>query len=209
MIKVVIADDHAIVRDGLKMVLEAAGDIEVLAEAENGEQALRLLQQLEPEVLLLDVGMPGLGGFDVLQRLMQKGSKIAVLVLSMYPEEQYAMRFLKTGAAGYMTKESASTQLVDAVRRVAQGKRYISPEVANLLADSLSGDHEELPHERLSDREYQVMVHIASGKTVSQIAEQMNLSVRTISTYRSRILAKMRLGSNAELTHYAIRHGLA
>lgn len=209
MIQVFIADDHAIVRDGLRMVLEAAGDMEVIGEADSGEQTLRLLQKMQPDVLLLDVAMPGLGGFDVLQRLMQKDSNIAVLVLSMYPEEQYALRFLKTGASGYLTKETASTQLVDAVRKVSQGKRYISQEVANLLADNLSGAHEGLPHERLSDREYQVLCHIASGKTVSQIADQMSLSVRTISTYRSRNLAKMRMSSNAELTHYAIKHGLA
>ena len=208
MIKVFIADDHAIVRDGLRMVLEAAGDIEVVGEAENGEQTLRLVKTVEPDVLLLDVAMPGLGGFDVFQRLMQRRSDIAVLVLSMYPEEQYALRFLKSGAAGYLTKGTASTQLVHAVREVSRGKRYLSPAVANLLAENLSGAHDELPHERLSDREYQVMAHISNGKTVSQIAEQMSLSVRTISTYRSRILAKMRMDTNAELTHYAIKQGL-
>jgi len=208
MVKVIIADDHAVVRDGLRMVLEAAGDIEVIGEAENGEQTLSLLQNLTPDVLLLDVAMPGLGGFDVLQRLMQKNSHIAVLVLSMYPEEQYALRFLKTGAAGYLTKDTASTELVNAVHKVARGQRYISNEVADLLAQNISGNHEDLPHERLSDREYQVMCHIASGKTVSQIGEQMALSVRTISTYRSRIMAKMRMSSNAELTHYAIKLGL-
>ena len=208
MIKVMIADDHAVVRDGLRMVLEAAGDIEVIAEAENGEQTLAMLQTIKPDVLLLDVAMPGLSGFDVLQRMMQKNSDIAVLVLSMYPEEQYALRFLKTGAAGYLTKETASKELVKAIHRVAKGQRYISSEVADLLAQNITGNHEELPHERLSDREYQVMCHIASGKTVSQIGDQMSLSVRTISTYRSRIMAKMRMSSNAELTHYAIKHGL-
>lgn len=208
MIKVMIADDHAVVRDGLRMVLEASGDIEVVAEAENGEQTLAILHDVEPDVLLLDVAMPGLGGFDVLQRMMQKNSKVAVLVLSMYPEEQYALRFLKTGASGYLTKDTASKELVSAVHKVARGQRYISSEVADLLAQNITGNHEELPHERLSDREYQVMCHIASGKTVSQIGEQMSLSVRTISTYRSRIMAKMRMSSNAELTHYAIKHGL-
>ena len=209
MIKVIIADDHAIVRDGLRMVLEASGDIEVVGETEDGEQTLKLLQTTWADVLVLDIAMPGLGGFDVLQRLKQKDSPVSVLMLSMYPEEQYAMRCLKAGASGYLTKESASTQLVDAVHKIAGGARYISPEVANLLAESLSGDHEQEPHERLSHREYQVMTQIASGKTISQIAEQMSLSVRTISTYRSRILAKMRMSTNAELTHYAVKHGLA
>ena len=208
MIKVIIADDHAIVRDGLRMVLEAAGDIEVIGEAENGADTLKLLQQMRPDVLLLDVAMPGLNGFDVVQRLNQKGEDLPVLVLSMYPEEQYALRFFKAGAAGYLAKDTASTQLVNAVHVVATGKKYISPEVATLLAETLSGAHEEESHERLSDREYQVMCHIGSGKTVSQIAEQMSLSVRTISTYRSRILAKMRMSTNAELTHYTIKHGL-
>jgi DNA-binding NarL/FixJ family response regulator len=208
MIKVILADDHAIVRDGLRLVLEAAGDIEVVGEAENGEKVLQMLHEQTPNVLILDIAMPGLGGFDVLQRMMQKESKVAVLVLSMYPEEQYAMRFLKAGASGYLTKESASKQLVEAVYRVAEGKRYISPEVASQLVDNLIGESEGKPHERLSDREYQVFMQIAGGKTNSQIAEQMNLSVRTISTYRSRILAKMRLSTNAELTHYAIKNGL-
>lgn len=208
MITVVIADDHAIVRDGLRMVLEATGNIAVVGEAENGAETLKLLQRTSPDVLLLDIAMPGLNGFDVVQRLNQKADRQPVLILSMYPEEQYTLRFFKTGAAGYLAKDSASTQLVNAVRIVAAGRKYISPEVAMLLAENLSGEHEQAPHERLSDREYQVMCHIGSGKTVSQIAEQMSLSVRTISTYRSRILAKMRMSTNAELTHYSIKHGL-
>jgi two-component system invasion response regulator UvrY len=208
MIRVVLADDHAIVRDGLRMVLEAMGDITVVGEAENGVETLKLLQQVKPHVLLLDVSMPGLNGFDVVQRLSQKGEQIPTLILSMYPEEQYALRFIKAGAAGYLAKDAASTQLVNAVRMVASGRKYISPEVASLLAETLSGEHDQAAHELLSDREYQVMCHIGSGKTVSQIAEQMSLSVRTISTYRSRILAKMRMSTNAELTHYTIKHGL-
>jgi len=208
MIHVVLADDHAIVRDGLRMVLESTGDISVVGEAENGTETLKLLQQIKPDVLLLDVSMPGLNGFDVVQRMGQKDEQVPTLVLSMYPEEQYALRFIKAGAAGYLAKDAASTQLVNAVRMVASGRKYISPEVATLLAESLSGEHEQEAHELLSDREYQVMCHIGSGKTVSQIAEQMSLSVRTISTYRSRILAKMRMSTNAELTHYTIKHGL-
>jgi DNA-binding NarL/FixJ family response regulator len=203
-----LADDHAIVRDGLRMVLEAAGDFVVVGEAENGEQTLKLLPQIKPDVLLLDVSMPGLTGFDVVQRLSQKAEQTPVLILSMYSEEQYALRFFKAGAAGYIAKGAASTQLVDAVRVVASGRKYISPEVATLLAETFSGEHKQAVHELLSDREYQVMCHIGSGKTVSQIAEQMSLSVRTISTYRARILAKMHMSTNAELTHYTIKHGL-
>lgn len=209
MIRVMLADDHAIVRDGLRMVLEAEGDFVVVGEAENGAQTLKLLPQLKPDVLLLDISMPGLTGFDVVQRLNQKAEQTPVLILSMYPEEQYALRFFKAGAAGYVAKDAASTRLVDAVRVVASGRKYISPEVATLLAETLSGELDQAPHELLSDREYQVMCQIGSGKTVSQIAEQMSLSVRTISTYRARILAKMRMGTNAELTHYTIKHGLA
>lgn len=208
MIKVIIADDHAIVRRGLQMILDAAPDIDVIGEAENGKQVLELLQATTPDVLLLDVAMPELGGHEVLQQLAKSHPALAVLVLSMYPEEQYALRLIKAGAAGYMTKDSAPTLLVDAVRQVAGGKKYISPRVAELMADSLQKGGDEEPHRRLSDREYQVLCRIASGRTPTQIADEMNLSVRTVSTYRARILAKMHMSTSAELTHYAIKHGL-
>ena len=203
MIKVFIADDHALLREGLRMILSAAPDIEVSGEADNGEAVLRALPTNDADVLLLDMAMPGLSGYDVLHHLVQRNHKIAVLILSMYPEEQYALRFLKSGAVGYLTKESASSQLLNAVRAAAAGKRYVTPAVATLLADAICDDGEVSLHERLSEREYQVLLHIASGKTPTQIAELMHLSVRTVSTYRSRILVKMRLNNSAELTRYA------
>lgn len=203
MIKVFIADDHALLREGLRMILSAAPDIEVAGEADNGEAVLSAIASTDADVLLLDMAMPGLSGYDVLRHLMQRNHKIAVLILSMYPEEQYALRFLKSGAVGYLTKESAPSQLLSAVRAAAAGRRYITPTVATLLADAVCETSEGAPHERLSEREYQVLLHIASGKTPTQIAELMHLSVRTVSTYRSRILVKMRLNNSAEITRYA------
>lgn len=208
MIKVFIVDDHALVREGLRMILSTAPDIEVVGEAHSGEAALMGLANCETDVLLLDMAMPGLSGYDVLQRLTQRKQRIAVLVLSMYPEEQYALRFMKSGASGYLTKEAVPSQLLAAIRQVAGGRRYVSPAVASLLADALCEPGESAPHERLSEREYQVLLHIASGKTPTQIAELMHLSVRTVSTYRSRILAKMRLTTSAELTRYAAINNL-
>ena len=152
--------------------------------------------------------MPGKSGIDVLKMIRDEMPGLPVLILSMYPEEQYAVRLIRAGAAGYMTKESAPQELVEAIRRVASGKKYISPSVAEMLAEEVGGGNSTSLHASLSDREYQILLQIASGKTVSGIAEEMNLSVKTISTYRSRILGKMRLKNNAELTHYAITHQL-
>ncbi|MCW8918784.1 MAG: response regulator transcription factor [Gammaproteobacteria bacterium] len=209
MIRIIIADDHAIVRRGVRLILEEAGDMAVIAEAENGAQVLAQLRRETVDVLLLDIAMPGANGFEVLQRLQCEFPTVAVLILSMYPEEQYALRLLKAGAAGYLTKESAPNLLAQAVREVAAGRRFIGQRVAELLADRLSGgERDDALHLRLSDREYQVLCRIASGRTPTQIAEEMALSVRTVSTYRSRILAKMRMKTNAELTHYALKHDL-
>lgn len=208
MIKVIIVDDHEIMRRGLQLILASAEDIQVMAEAENGAAALKLLERQVPDVLLLDVAMPELGGHEVLQHIAKNHPELAVLVLSMYPEEQYALRLIKAGAAGYMTKDSAPTQLVAAIRQVASGKKYISPRVAELMADSLQHGGDEEPHNRLSTREFQVLCRIASGRTPTQIADEMELSVRTVSTYRARILAKMHMTTSAELTHYAIKHEL-
>lgn len=208
MIKVFIADDHALFREGVRMILSASSDIEVVEEADNGQSILEKIGQSAADVLLLDIAMPGLSGYDVLHRIMQRNQQIAVLVLSMYPEEQYALRFLRAGAVGYLTKGSAPEQLLTAIRQVAAGRRYVTPTVASLLADALCNSGNESPHERLSEREYQVLLHIASGKTPTQIAELMHLSVRTISTYRSRILVKMRLNNSAEITRYAAANQL-
>lgn len=210
MIRVLIADDHAIVRQGLRQILADSGCMVVVAEAENGTEAVQKARALEGaiDVVLLDISMPGKSGIDVLKMIRDEMPQVPVLILSMYPEEQYAVRLIRAGAAGYMTKESAPQELVEAIRRVASGKKYISPSVAEMLAEEVGGGNPTTPHATLSDREYQILLQIASGKTVSGIAEEMNLSVKTISTYRSRILGKMRLKNNAELTHYAISHQL-
>lgn len=207
-IRVLIADDHAIVREGLKQILADTGDIVVAADAENGIDAIRLARREEPDVLLLDISMPDRNGIEVLKQLRKEYPKLAVLMLTMHREDQYAIRSLKAGAAGYLNKQSAPAELVNAIRQVAGGRKYVSPALAEELANHVGEDHRTLPHESLSDREYQTLTMIASGKTVSDIADELALSVKTISMYRSRLLQKMKLRHNAELTHYAIRNGL-
>lgn len=211
MIRVLIADDHAIVRSGLKQILTDSGGITVVAEAENGIEAVQKVRALEGglDAVVLDISMPGSSGIDALKMIRDVAPKLPVLILSMYPEEQYAVRLIKSGASGYMTKETAPQELVDAIRKVAAGKKYISPSVAEMLAEEVGGGNISLLHAGLSDREYQILLRLASGKTVSGIADEMSLSVKTISTYRSRILGKMRMKNNAELTHYVISHQLA
>lgn len=208
MIKVLIADDHAIVRQGLKRILAETPDMTVAGEAENGVEALKKIREGEWDVVLLDVSMPGRNGVDTLKQIMSENRGIKVLILSMYPEDQYAVRLLKVGAAGYMTKETAPEELVEAIRKVAQGKKYISPTLAELLLIELGIDSEKPLHETLSDREYQVLRMLGSGKTVSEIASLISLSVKTISTHRAHILDKMKLKNNAELTLYVIQNGL-
>jgi two-component system invasion response regulator UvrY len=207
-IHVLIADDHAIVRQGLRQILSETEDLIVAGEAEDGADALRLARSQEWSVFLLDVSMPNRNGIDTLKQLKKEFPKLPVLILSMHPEEQYAIRALKAGAAGYLTKQSAPEMLVTAIRQVAMGKKYVSPSVAMQLADAISYDSEKPAHETLSDREYQVLVMIAAGRTLTQIAEDLNLSVKTVSEYRKRLLEKMRLETNAELIHYGMRHGL-
>jgi len=208
MINVFIADDHAIVRQGLKQIVSDAEDMAVNGEAGNGGDALRQLRQCAPDVLILDIAMPGKSGVEVLKQIKQEIPKLPVLILSMYPEEQYAVRLIKAGAAGYLAKESAPELLVSAIRIVAQGKRFISPSVAELLANELERDSDLPLHHALSDREFQILRLIASGKTVSEIADSLALSVKTVSTYRTRMLDKMKLKNNAELMHYAIKNSL-
>lgn len=206
--KVLIADDHAIVRRGLKHILaEEFSRLEV-GEARNAQEALRLAQERAWDIIVLDISMPGRSGVEVLKELKQVCPKTPVLILTGYPEEQYAIRVLRAGAAGYMNKETAPDHLIAAVRKVIGGGRYISPALAELLAVSLGGDSARMPHEDLSDREYQVLCMIASGKTVGHIADELGLSVKTISTYRARVLEKMGMKTSAELTHYAIRNNL-
>ncbi len=208
-IRVLIADDHAIVRQGLRQILSDTPDLTVSGEAENGVQAVQMVRAGEWDVVLMDVSMPDRNGIDALKLIKKEYPRLPVLILSMYPEEQYAIRALKAGAAGYLTKQSAPELLVTANRQVASGKKYVSPSLAEELANAIGDDSERPPHEKLSDREYQTLCMIASGKTPAEIAEALNLSVKTVSVYRARLLEKMNLRNNAELTHYGLKHGLA
>lgn len=208
MIKLLIGDDHTVVRRGLKQIIEEQPDMKVEGEAGSAAEVLDLVRKQGFDLLVLDITMPGKSGLDVLKEIKQEKPKLPVLILSMHPEDQYAVRVLKAGAAGYLTKESAPEQLVEAVRKIVSGGRYISPSLAEKLALELQIPSDKAPHELLSDREYEVLCLIASGKTVMEIAKQLALSVKTISTYRSRILEKMNMKTNAELTHYAIQSHL-
>ncbi len=205
--KVLIADDHPVVRQGLRQMLALEQDLTVVGEARNGQEVVELSRRVPWEVAVLDYNMPGKNGLELIKELRQRYPGRAVLVLSMYPEDRYALRALKAGAAGYLTKESAPEELVSAIRKVAGGGRYITPTLGEKLALELEDNRGRPLHETLSDREYQVMWMIASGKTVRQIADELFLSPNTVSTHRTRILRKMNMKSNAELMHYAIaRH---
>jgi DNA-binding NarL/FixJ family response regulator len=205
---ILIADDHPVVRQGLRQMLASENDLNVVGEARNGHEVVEISKRVEWDVAVLDYNMPGRTGLELVKELKQRHPGRPVLILSMYPEERYALRALKAGAAGYITKESASGELVNAIRKVAKGGRYVSTSLGERLAQELAGDSERPVHERLSDREYQIMWMIASGKTVGEVAEQLFLSPNTVSTYRARILRKMNMKSNAELMHYAIAHHL-
>jgi DNA-binding NarL/FixJ family response regulator len=207
-IRVLIADDHAIVRQGLRQILSDTDDMEVTGEAGNGVEAVQLARQHEWDVMLMDVSMPDRNGIDALKMVRKEFPRLPVLILSMYPEDQYAIRALMAGAAGYLSKQCAPEQLVTAIRQVASGKKYVSAALALELAEAITDDSGRPAHEKLSDREYQTLCMIASGRTLTQIGEELNLSVKTVSVYRARLLEKMRLANNAELTHYALKHGL-
>jgi len=206
VIRVLIADDHQIVRDGLKRILAATPDIEVAAEAASGDEALALARAADYDLALLDMSMPGLSGIELVKRLKSEKPKMKLLVLSMHGEQQYAARALKAGASGYLTKDSASHQLVGAIHKVAAGGLHISEAAAASLVAGAAG--EGAPHTRLSDREYQVFRLLASGKGPGEIAEQLHLSIKTVSTHKTRILEKMQLGGTAELVRYALEHQL-
>lgn len=209
MIRIMIADDHAIVRNGLARILEKNGDMKIVAEHENGIDALNWLRNNDCDIALLDISMPGMSGIDVLKQIKAEKPKLPVLIVSIYAEDQYAVRLIKAGAAGYLTKGCAPAVVVEAVQRIVGGKKHISPAVAEMLANEIGASAEKLPHETLSDREYQIFLLLASAKTVTEIADSLALSGKTISTYRSRILEKMHLRNNAELMHYAIEKHLA
>ncbi len=207
-IRVFIVDDHAIVREGLKQILADTPDLVVAGDAETGHEAIKLAREGLYDVLLLDISMPDRSGIDVLKQIKKEAPDIAVLMLSMHREDQYAIRSLKSGASGYLNKQSAPAELVVAIREVIAGRKYISTALAQELANQVGGNHQTSLHETLSDREYQTMTMIASGKCVSDIAIELNLSVKTVSMYRARLLQKMKLKNNAELMHYALKNKL-
>jgi DNA-binding NarL/FixJ family response regulator len=208
MIRIVVADDHPIVREGLKQLLSAAGDLAVVGEAQNGTEVLQRVRALDFDVLLLDMSMPGKSGIELIKQVRAEKPKLRVLVLSMHEEEQYAVRAIKAGASGYLTKESATAQLVSAIRKVAGGGAFITESVAQQLALGAMPQTEGPPHSALSDREFQVFRELVSGKAVSEIAAQLNLSVKTVSTHKARIMQKMHMSNPAELIRYAIHHRL-
>jgi DNA-binding NarL/FixJ family response regulator len=208
MLRILIADDHAIVRQGLKQIVTETQDMVVAGEASNGQELLDKIKEDDYDVVVLDITMPVRNGMDVLRQLRNERPRLPVLILSIHSEEQYASRALRAGASGYLTKESAPDELVVAIRKVSTGGKYVSSSLAEKLACELEIGREQAPHETLSDREYQVMCMIASGKTVMEIAQELLLSEKTISTYRSRILEKMQMKNNAEVTYYAIKNQL-
>lgn len=206
--RILIVDDHAIVREGLRFLLKAGLGPVQIDEAESGKDAIAMLRNGEWDILLLDISLPGRSGLDLLRDIRSSGFSLPVLVLSMHSEELYGVRAMRAGAAGYLTKDTVPKELVTAVRKILNGGRYISDSLAQCLAQELNRPAAQWPHERLSDRELDVFRMIASGLTVSQIADRMCLSVKTVSTYRARILDKMAMKTNAEITHYAFAHGV-
>jgi two-component system invasion response regulator UvrY len=208
MIRILIADDHIVVRKGLKQILREEFSDAQIEEASNGMELLKKINDEKWDIIISDLSMPGRSGLEVLKQVKQDQPKLPVLILSMHPEDQYAIRVLKAGASGYLTKESAPDELVKAVRHILNGRKYITESIAEKLASGINIENSESLHTTLSDREFSVLKLIASGKTVSEVAEILSLSVPTISTYRARILEKMNMKTNAELTHYAIENKL-
>jgi two-component system, NarL family, invasion response regulator UvrY len=208
MIKLLVADDHAIIRKGLEQIIAETSDIVVAGEARNGQEAIEKVLKDGYDIVLLDISMPGRDGLEVLKELKSHRPDLAVLMLSMYPEEQYALRSLRAGAAGYLTKENAHAELITAIRKISAGGKYVSSSLAEKLADTLGRPQEVSSHELLSDREYQIMCMIASGKTSMEIAAELSLSVKTVSTYRARLLKKMGMKGNADIIRYVIENKL-
>ena len=208
MIRILVADDHTVVREGVKQILASQSDIIVEDEAENGKETLEKALSGNFDLVLLDISMPGRGGLEVLEDILKARPKLPVLILSMHPEEQYAVRALRAGASGYLTKASAAHELIGAIRKVSRGGKYVTASLAEKLAVALDSKADKHRPERLSTREYQVMLMLASGKSVGEIARELCLSVKTISTYRIRVMNKMGMKKNAELTFYAMNHRL-
>jgi len=208
MIKLLVADDHAVVRKGIMQIIAETDDIVVAGEARNGREVIEKVRKDRYDLVLLDVSMPGKDGLEVLKELKSRWPKLTVLMLSMYPEEQYAIRALRSGAAGYLTKDHASDELIAAIRKASSGGKYVSSSLAEKLISKLGNDSDSPVHEQLSDREYRIMCMIASGKTPTDIAKELVLSIKTVSTYRTRMLKKMDMKSNAEITRYVIENKL-
>ena len=208
MIRVIIVDDHAIVRAGLRQFLSEQVDLRVTGEAANGREALDLVRGGEVDVLVMDLSMPEHGGVDALAAIKAREPNLPVLILSGFPETHYATTLLRQGASGYLNKECEPEEIVKAIRTVFRGRKYITPAVAELLAEGLGGDIDKPLHEQLSEREFQVFLRLAKGETISHMADSMSLSVKTVSTYRTRVMEKMRLASNSDLTYYALKNGL-
>ena len=208
MIKVLIADDHPMIREGLKKTLRDEVGIEVVGEAKNGREVLSFVEEHELSVVLMDLSMPELTGFDVLKELKMSHPKLPVLILSMHPEDRFAIRALKVGASGYLTKDSAPLELVNAIRKVVNGGKYVSPTLAEKLVFEIENGSDLPSHKTLSDREYQIFCMIAQGKSIMEISEALSLSLNTVHTYRTRLLEKMNMKTNTEITQYAIRNNL-
>ncbi|MGA2642041.1 MAG: response regulator transcription factor [Spirochaetia bacterium] len=208
MIRILVADDHSVVREGIKQIVADSPGIEVAGEAATGQEALELVRSKPFDVVILDIAMPGRGGLDILRELKAENPALKVLVLSMYPEEQYAIRSFRDGASAYLTKGSPPEELIQAIQTVAAGKRHITPSIADRLASYVENNSQRPLHETLSDREMQVLVLIGSGKQVTEIAQELNVSIKTVSTYRSRILLKMGMETSAQLIRYALQYNL-
>ena len=208
MIRVAIVDDHAIVRAGLRQFFSEQVDLRVTGEAANGREAVDLVRRGEVDVMVMDLSMPEPGGGDALAAIRARAPDLPVLILSGFPETHYATTLLRQGASGYLNKECDPEEIVRAIRTVYRGRRYITAPVAELLADSLGGNPDKLPHEQLSEREFQVFLRLAKGETIGNMADSMSLSVKTVSTYRTRVMEKMKLESNSDLTYYALKNGL-
>ena len=208
MIKIGNVDDHAIVRSGLRQFFSDHVDLRVAGEASNGREAIDLVRNTEIDVLVMDLSMPGQSGLDALAMLRAKAPDMGILILSGYPEEHYAMNLIRQGASGYLNKECEPSEILEAIRTIALGRRYITPVVAELLAQQLHRKDSALAHEQLSEREFQVFLKLAKGATAGEIAEILSLSVKTVSTYRTRLMEKMALSSNSDLTYYALKNGL-
>jgi two-component system invasion response regulator UvrY len=208
MISILIADDHTVVRRGVLQILAEAPDMVAAGEASTGGEVLQAVHRNDFDVVLLDIALPDISGLEILKQLRSLKPDLPILILSMYPERQYAIRALRAGAAGYLTKESAPAELIAAIRQVSQGRKYVTQSLAEKLAAELGGEVEQEPHETLSDREYQVMCLLAAGKTITEIATELSLSIKTVSTYRTRILDKLKLENTAQIIRYALKRGL-